>query len=143
MKILFMIVFVVGMIALTAYLIREAYNKNQPDDDNECPDCDKPPDVVPVPPVEPPVEPVKLSVTLKPNNPPEVPDGVFCTRTLSISAIESIGCSECSVVREWYDNDVLRETGTTLLIGYFNTGHVIKYRLIVDGTMAEATATIT
>lgn len=142
MKILLIIVFLMGVVALTAYLAKQAAEKNKPDDDNECPDCDKPPepaDPVPVPPNE----PIALSVELKPNNPAAVPAGVFCTRTLSIIAEENIGCSECTVIREWYDNGALRETGTILLTGYFNTGHVIKYRLVVGGSVVEKEVIIT
>jgi hypothetical protein len=141
MKVLLVIVFLMGVVALAAYLVKKAEERNKPDDDNECVDCDKPPEPV-VPPVAP-VEPVALSVELKPNNPVEVPAGVFCTRTLSIIAEENIGCEQCPVTREWYDNGSLRETGTILLTGYFNTGHTIKYRLVVNGSMVEKEVIIT
>lgn len=93
-----------------------------------------------------------VKVSLKANNPPEVPAGVFCTRTLSIQAVEDIvGCQDCVVIREWFDNGVLRETGTTTLTGFFGTKHKIKfgtkhkikYRLTVGSTIIEREAAIT
>jgi hypothetical protein len=92
-----------------------------------------------------------ISVSMKPNNPSTVPDGVFCTRTASItgSYIVSDPDGGSVIVTKWYDTDedgvrVLRQShtttlasgttsGTDTLAGRFNISHIITFEATADG----------
>lgn len=147
--IIFMVVFC-GLTGLIVYMALFAKKKKKDDvsnqttnTDGQCIDCDgKPVEPAIVPNT---VEELTVKVELRPNNPPEVPAGVFCTRTKSIQAIETItgwNGNGLSVKREWYDNEVLRETNTTLLTGFFYTGSTIKYEVTVGDKMGVSAVKI-
>jgi hypothetical protein len=149
--IIFMIVFC-GIAGLVIYMALFAKKKEKKEDpttgtvntEGQCIDCNgKPIPEKPCVDCDTPQEP-SIKISLKPHNPPEIPAGVFCTRTKSIQAVEEIiGSRDCAVIREWYDDGVLRETGTTVLTGFFNTNHKIKYRLTVGSTFFEKEIVIT
>ena len=133
--VIFILIFgiIVGVVAWVA-LSKE---KNKED---ECTDCDKP--VTPPctdcdKPVTPPTtEVIPLSVTISPDNPPEVPADVLCTRSLGAYAIYTGLVTKI----EWFDVNlgvyVPVGNGTNYLKNenwLFITHHAIKCRVSNDG----------
>lgn len=45
-----------------------------------------------------------------------------------------------NIVREWYDNDVLKLTGATTYTGPFVAGHKIKYKATADSIVSDSTS---
>ena len=124
---------VVGAVAWTAL---KQEDKKPVNGDNSCTDCDKP--------VTPPKEEiVPLSVTISPDNPPEVPADVLCTRSLGAYAIYTGLVTKI----EWFDVNlgvyVPVGNGTNYLKNdnwLFVTHHAIKCRVSNDsGQWAEVT----
>ncbi len=152
METLIVIVFVLAVLGLTAFLILKAKNKKK----DKCVDgsCDKPVDPCadgscdkPVDPCadgscDKPVVTLSINVSLKPNNAgTKVPEGVFCTRTKEIIAVEEItgnDCAEC-VKREWFENGVVNPkfNGLTKIPPPFYTGREYKYRVTIGDVSKE------
>lgn len=151
MKILLVIVFILAILGGVAFLILKAKDKKKDD----CSDgsCDKPVDPCadgscdkPVEPVKP-VEPLSIKLTLVPNNEgTNVPEGVFCTRTKSIKAVETITGNDCGdcVVRQWFDNNTekIDYKGKIEIPPPFYTGHIIKYKATIGDVSQETSVKI-
>jgi len=107
----------------------------------------EPPIIIPPePPITPPVVVPAVSLSLLPLNPPEVPEGVFCTRSNGILAV--VTGNPVTIRYEWFDvttgtkfpsetNTLSNETH--LLI----SNHVIKAKVTADGQVLEAQERIT
>lgn len=94
-----------------------------------------------------------VKVKMTPNNTGSVvPEGVFCTKTPSITGSYVVTDTDGSsvIVTEWYDNGVLRQTHTTTLAsdttsgtdtlpGHFASQHTIRFKVTVDGVVSDYT----
>ena len=93
-----------------------------------------------------------ITVSLKPNDEgTSVPEGVFCTRTSSITATIAVADidGDTNVTWEWYDNDILRSSGqteikeangttTTTIVPPFTSTHTIKFVATADGVVSNS-----
>jgi hypothetical protein len=98
--------------------------------------CDKP-----VEPVKP-KEPITIKLSLIPNNEgTKVPEGMFCSRTKSIKAVEVITGNDCDtcVVRQWFDNGTenINNKGKIEIFPPFTTGHEFKYKVTIEDVSQE------
>lgn len=71
----------------------------------------------------------EIVITLTPNNPPEIPVGIFCTRTKSITAFMlTAGIDDLkNITKKWFVNNILAAEGTAEYTGIKRTGDTLKF----------------
>lgn len=137
MSIFITIVILIIISGLIFILIKQKKNKNKnsdKDNNDNVPVVPDVPDQQDIIPPEPPKNPTIVKIiSITPNNAgTNVPEGIFCTRTPSITVVDEIvGCDSCEVKREWFDNDKLRATDAKTINKPFTAGHFIKYQVSV------------